>query len=145
MGRLVGAMAALLLIFATSMSFITLGVYNLQWQYSVLGIAILVFFVLLGGLLIPASRQAVRPDDKAAEMALLQLFGALCGLLFLTMALITWSLGNRTYADSNIYQVLGLVLFLAFFFVGIQGPIVAAARFLMAHNRARQSLHAAAG
>jgi peptidoglycan/LPS O-acetylase OafA/YrhL len=140
MGRLAGALTALLLVFATAMSFIALGVYNLQWQWSVLGIAIFVIFVILGGLLVPASRHAVTEEDKKVEMAMLQLFGALCVTLFLTMALVTWALGNRTYPDNNAYQTLGLLLFLAYLAIGIPGPIVTASRLLMATDRARKSL-----
>jgi hypothetical protein len=138
MGRLAGVLFALLLVFATAMSFIAYGVYVLVWEWSLLGVAILAIFAILGGLLVPASLTAQTEAAKKAEMAALQLFGALCALLFLVMATVTWALGNRTYADNNAYQVLGLLIFLALIGVGIPGAAITAGRLMMARDQARK-------
>jgi len=134
MGKLYGALAVLVLVFSASMSFITLGVHALEWWWSVIGVAILVVFVALGGLLVPPARKAVLPEDKKAANALMQLFGAFLTTEFLVMAVICWALGNRTLNDSNAYQALGLVLFLALLGAGAQGVVVTFARWLYFRN-----------
>jgi len=118
------------LVFAASMSFISLGVYNLQWGWAVLGVGILVAFVALGGLLVPPARAAIPDEDKDTANWLLQFFGATCATLFLVMAMVSWVVGNRTLSSNNWYQVLGLLIFLGLAGLGIMG--MAATGFMLA-------------
>src|SRR6185437_15262967 len=134
MGKLYGALAVLVLVFSASMSFITLGVHSLTWWWSVIGVGILVVFIALGGLLVPAARKAVPEAEKKAANALMQLFGAFLTTEFLIMALICWALGNRTLNDSNAYHTLGLLIFLALLGAGAQGVVVTFARWLYFRN-----------
>jgi len=136
MKRLFLGLCFLILVFATSMSFISLGVYELEWWWAAVGVAILVAFVALGGLIVPSARKGVAEEDKKTEGALLQAFGAFCALLFLTMALVTWILGAR-HVSSNWYQVLGLLIFLAFVGIGIQGALFTMGRLFYVWNNAK--------
>ncbi len=134
MGKLYGSLAVLVLVFSAAMSFITLGVYDLTWWWSVIGVAILVVFAALGGLLIPSARKGVAEEDKKTANGIMQLFGAFLMTEFLVMALICWILGNRTLHGNNAYQVLGLLIFLALLGVGAQGVVVTFARWLYFRN-----------
>lgn len=134
MGRLYTALAVLVLVFSTAMSFITLGVHSLTWWWSVIGVGILVVFLALGGLLVPPARKRVLPADKKAANAVMQLFGAFLTTEFLTMALICWCLGNRTLNGNNAYETLGLLIFLGLLGIGAQGVVVTFARWLYFRN-----------
>jgi hypothetical protein len=136
-GRLYSSLFVLLLVFSAAMSFVTLGVYVSQWWWSVIGVAILLAFVALGGLLVPPAQKAVAPADRATASAALQVFGAVCACEFFIMAIVTWVVGNRTLFDNNAYQALGLVLFLGLVGIGIQGVLFTVARFVNARNEAR--------
>jgi hypothetical protein len=136
-GRLYNSLFVLLLVFSTAMSFVTLGVYASQWWWSVVGVGILLVFAGLGGVLVPPARKALAPAQATTASAVLQAFGAVCGLEFFVMAIVCWCIGNRTLYANNAYQALGLVLFLGLVGVGIQGAIGATARFVHVRNRAR--------
>jgi len=133
MKRLFLGLCFLILVFATSMSFISLAVYELQWWWAVVGVAILVAFVVLGGMIVPPARKIVPEEDKETEGALLQAFGAFCALLFLIMALVTWILGAR-YVSNRWYEVLGLLIFLALIGIGIPGAILTMGRLFYVWN-----------
>lgn len=137
MGRLYNSLFILLLVFSAAMSFLTLGVYASQWWWSVAGVGILLVFAGLGGVLVPPARKALAPAQAKSASAALQAFGAVCGLEFFIMAIVTWAIGNRTLYANNAYQALGLVLFLGLVGVGIQGAIGASARFVHVRNRGR--------
>lgn len=122
MGRLTLSVLALLVIFATSMSFIVLGVYNDDWISSVIGVAILLVFFALGGLVIPKTKAALPQERQRSANALVQTLGAFCLLLFLIMALVAWGLGNRS-VSGNGYQVIGLLIFLGLIGLGVPGAI----------------------
>jgi len=144
MGRLAWRLAVLFLVFSTSMSFITLGVYSLTWYWSVVGVGILVVFAALGGLLVPSAQRMLPERQKKAASSLLQVFGALLATEFLTMALITWIKGNQTLAHNNWYQVLGLLIFLALLGAGAQGVVLTIARFSYAWSHRDADADAAA-
>lgn len=135
-GRLYNSLLVLLVVFSAAMSFVALGVYASQWWWSVVGVGILLFFVALGGLLVPPARKALGPGQKKTAGAALQAFGSLCGAEFFVMAIVSWSIGNRTLYDNNAYQALGLVLFLGLLGVGVQGALGAVSRFLYVRYRA---------
>jgi hypothetical protein len=120
----------MVLVFAASMSFISLGVYNLQWGWALIGVGFLVVFVALGGVLVPSGRAAIPEQDKDTANWLMQFFGATCATLFFVMALVSWVVGNRTLSSNNWYQVLGLLIFLGLAGLGITG--MAATGFMLA-------------
>lgn len=137
MGRLYNSLFVLLLVFSTAMSFVTLGVYASQWWWSVIGVGVLVVFAALGGLLVPPAQKALVPAQRKTASAALQAFGAVCGLEFFIMAIVSWTIGNRTLYANNAYQALGLLLFLGLLGIGIGGAIGATARFVYVRDRAR--------
>ena len=137
MGRLYNSLFVLLLVFSAAMSFVTLGVYVSQWWWSVIGVAILLVFFALGGLLVPSAQKAVAPADRATASAALQVLGAVCACEFFIMAIVTWVVGNKTLFDNNAYQALGLILFLGLIGIGIQGVLFTLARFVYVRNEAR--------
>jgi hypothetical protein len=136
-GRLYNSLFVLLLVFSAAMSFVTLGVYVSQWWWSVIGVAILLVFVALGGLLVPSAQKALAPADRATGSAALQVLGAVCACEFFIMAIVTWVVGNKTLFDNNAYQALGLLLFLGLIGIGIQGVLFTLARFVYVRNEAR--------
>jgi len=136
-GRLYNSLFVLLLVFSAAMSFVTLGVYVSQWWWSVIGMAILLVFFALGGLLVPSAQKAVAPADRATASAALQVLGAVCACEFFIMAIVTWVVGNKTLFDNNAYQALGLILFLGLIGIGIQGVLFTLARFVYVRNEAR--------
>jgi hypothetical protein len=127
--KLYGALIVLVLVFATSMSFISLGVYELQWWWSVVGVGILVVFAAAMGLVVKKARADIADSDQKMVKSLLQMVGSIYAGLFLTMAMVTWALGNRVLSDSTAYGILGLLIFLALLGVGIQGVLVTIAMF----------------
>ena len=133
MGRLYGALSVLLLVFATAMCFFALSAHNDDWVWEVVGAGIFLFFVALGGLLVPASRKRIERRWQPAVAALMQAFGALCLTLLLTAAQIAWIKGNQTASANNAYEVLGLIIFLALLGGGLQGIMVTSVRFARAH------------
>ena len=145
MGRLYGALFVLVLVFATSMSFLTFGAYSADWVWAAVGAGILLVFVALGGLLVPPSRRQIALRWQPSVSALLQCFGALCTTLFLTGALVSWIMGNRTLSSNNAYEVLGLLIFLGLLGVVSQGLPVMIVRFGRAHAQAVGEERAAGG
>lgn len=134
-GRLYNSLFALLLVFSAAMSFVTLGVYASEWWWSVVGVALLVVFAALGGLLVPPARKAIGPHRRRTAAAALQAFGSLLGAELFTMALICWTIGNRTLDQNNAYQALGLVIFLGLLGVGVQGALAMIGYFVYTRNR----------
>ena len=134
MGKLYGWLTALVLVFAVSMTFATWSVHALSWwQGVVAGIAFLVF--LAGAAVLPGPLRALSGARLKVAKVLLQAFGSVCGLLFFTMALVTWILGKRSVGSNNAYQVLGLLIFLGLLGVGAQGAVFMLGRFVFVRNR----------
>lgn len=134
MGRLYGSLMVLGLIFSVAISFLTASMHTLDWVWAVVGGGVGAIFLAAGGLLVPRARQAVPAGWEKVSGALLQFFGAFCAAEVLTMALIGWVVGNRTYHQSVGYEVLGLLIFLALLGIGIQGLIGTLLRFLVLRN-----------
>jgi hypothetical protein len=132
--KLYGALIVLVLVFATSMSFISLGVYELQWWWSVIGVGILVVFAAAMGLVVKRAKADIADSDQKMVKSLLQMVGSIYAGLFLTMAMVTWALGNRVLSDSTAYGILGLLIFLALLGVGIQGVLVTIAMFAKTYS-----------
>lgn len=137
MQKLYVSLLSLALLFSAGMSFVTLGVYQLQWWWAVVGVGLVVVLVALGGLLVPPTLKSLAGGQLATAKAAVQAFGAFCGAEFFTMAVITWALGNRTATlhTNNAYQTLGLLIFLGLIGVGIMGALAMLARFLYVRNR----------
>lgn len=134
MGKLYGWLAALVVVFAVSMALATWSVYAQSWPLGVAaGLAFLLF--LAGAGVIPGPLRTLSGARLKVAKALLQAFGALCGALFLTMALVTWILGKRSIGHNNAYDTLGLLIFLGLLGIGIQGAIFMIGRFLYVRNR----------
>ena len=131
---LYGALAAMFVLFAAAMSFATLSVYELQWWWALVAVGILTLMAGVGGVFVPATIKSLHGGELAAGKAALQAFGATCGALFFTMALITWTLGKRDLAPNNAYDTLGLLIFLGFVGVGLQGAMAMISYFLYVRN-----------
>jgi hypothetical protein len=131
-------------LFSAAMSFVTYGVYESQWWWSVCGIGLLVVFVAAGGFLVPSATRALSDGDAPSGNALLQAFGAFCVTELFTMGLVSWCIGNRSFAGNNAYQALGLVIFLGLLGVGAQGVVATLARFIYVRNRDSNGVHAPA-
>jgi len=137
MSRLYVSLFVLLMVFSTAMSLVADGVYASTWWPAIAGIVVLIGFLGLGGLLVPSARRGHTAGQKKTATSALQAFGALCGAEFFTMALVTWTIGNRTLYLNNAYQALGLVIFLGLLGVGVQGGIGAVGWFLYVRNSIR--------
>ena len=124
----------LLVLFSAALAFGATGVYA-EWWYGLIGAGIFVVFLGLAPLLINSAMARLPEVDRKGGAALLQAFGALCGLEVLVMGLVTWCYGNRSLSDNNAYQALGLIIFLALLGIGIMGAIGALARFAYVHNQ----------
>jgi hypothetical protein len=136
LGRLSIRLFVLFLVFSAFVSLVPYGLYSGSWGWSIVGAGILLAFIVLGGLLVPPVQKTMSSDEKKIASALLQSFGAFCGLEFLIMALLLWIYGNRSYADSNGYLTVGLLIFLALLGVGIMGALGAFVRFFYVYNLA---------
>jgi hypothetical protein len=132
-GKLYGLVTGMVLVFAAAMSFATLAVYIDDWWPGLVAGGLLMGFAVAGGLIPPMLRSLEEREVRAAK-ALLQLFGSLCGLLLFTMALISWILGKRYIHASSGYTTLGLLIFLGFAGVGLQGALAMAGYFTYVRN-----------
>ena len=137
MGRLWAAVGLLVLVFSAAMALVCYGVWGGPWWISLIGVAVLLLFVALGGLLVPRARAALAPDAAKEAGAVLQMMGALVTTELLTAALMVWISGNRTLSRNNAYQVLGLLIFLGLVAVGAQGLVVTFIRWFNIYNITR--------
>lgn len=136
LGKLYWGLIGLVIVFAASMSFATLAVYDLQWWPGAVAGGIFVVFVALGGLVVPGSLRSLSGGRLRTAKAAVQWFGSMFGLEFFIMAIITWALAKRTVGSSNGYTVLGLLIFLGLVGVGIQGVLAMSAWFVHVRNQA---------
>ncbi len=132
--RLAFRLLFLLLLFSAALAFAATGVFG-EWWYGLIGAGIFVVFLGLAPLLINSATARLSEVDRKSGAALVQAFGALCGLELLVMGLVTWAYGNRSLSGNNAYQALGLIIFLALLGIGIMGAIGALARFAYVHNQ----------
>lgn len=135
MKLLYGGLTLMVLLFAAAMSFATLSVYNLQWWWALVAGGLLMLMAAIGGIIVPTTMKTLEGGELKTAKVLLQLFGAVCGLLFFTMALITWALGKRYFTSNNTYEVLGLLIFLGFAGVGLQGAVAMSGYFTYVRNK----------
>lgn len=138
LGRLYVSLFVLTLIFATSMSFATLGVYvDEYWPAGVAG-GVLIVFLAIARATIPGPLRALSGGQRKVARTAVAMFGSWWGLELFTMALLTWILGKRlldiTVGSSSAYLTLGLVIFLGFVGIGIGGALAMTAYFLYVRN-----------
>jgi hypothetical protein len=133
---LYGGLTAMVLLFAAAMSFCVLSVYDNAWYWGFTGAGILMAFGAFGGLFVPTVLKSLSGGELRSAKAFLQLFGSIIGLLFFTMATICWILGKRYIGPSNAYTALGVLIFLGFAGVGLQGVMAMAGYFAYVHNDA---------
>lgn len=135
MAKLYVSLIGLALVFACSMSFATLAVYDDAWWPGIVaGVLFLLVVVAAGGVITRALGTLAGGYKKTARAAAI-LFGSLCGLQFFVMALITWILGKRVVGPNNAYEVLGLLIFLGLLGVGIQGFLAMVGWFTYVRNQ----------
>ena len=137
MKRLYAAVTALITIWTVSMLFFAVAAYRDDWTWSIIGVAALLMFAGLGGLLIPDAQRAATGEDRRGTFWLMQFFGSFVTTVLLVAALIAWIMGNRTHHDSNAYQTLGLLIFLALLGAGQGVP----ATFVLFLSRRSQHHH----
>ncbi len=134
MARLYRAITLLVLVFSLAMALVCYGVYASPWWISLVGVAVLLGFVGLGGLLVPPARRHQTGDDAKEGGAALQMMGAFVTTELLVAALLVWISGNPTLSHNDAYQVLGLLIFLALLGLGAQGVLVTFAKWLYVRN-----------
>jgi hypothetical protein len=134
--KLYVSLFGMVLLFAAAMSFATLAVYEDQWWWGVVAAVILLALAAAGGAVVPSSLRSLSGGRLRTAKTALQLLGSVCGLLFFTMALITWSLGKRSVGAGSGYTTLGLLIFLGFAGVGLQGALAMVGYFLYVRNEA---------
>ena len=138
MGRLYGALVGLTFLFATSMSFAALAVYDLTWWPGAVAGGVLVVFLAVSGAVIPGPLRALSGARRKTALAAVVMFSALWGALFFVMALITWILGKQALPVStgsgNGYLTLGLLIFLGLVGLGIGGVVATTAYFVAVRN-----------
>jgi hypothetical protein len=133
---LYGGLSIMVLLFAAAMCFATLSVYDNVWYWGFVAAGILMAFGALGGLFVPPVLKSLSGGELRSAKAFLQLFGSVIGLLFFTMAIICWILGKRYIGASSAYTALGVLIFLGFAGIGLQGAMAMAGYFTYVHNDA---------
>jgi hypothetical protein len=133
---LYGGLIAMMLVFAAAMSFATNAVYQDQWSWGFFSAGTLMLFGAFGGIFVPGCLRSLSGGELRTAKAFLQLFGAILGLLFFIMALISWILGKRYIGASSAYTTLGLLIFLGFAGIGLQGALAMAGYFTHVRNSA---------
>lgn len=136
MRQLYVGLVGLTLVFACSMSFATLAVYDDTWWPGAVAGGILVVFLGVAGLVIPGPLRSFTGGYRRTARAAVIMCSSWWGLCFFTMALITWILGKRVIGPNNAYLTLGLLLFLGLAGAGIQGALATTGWFVHVRNQA---------
>jgi hypothetical protein len=126
----------LTLLVACAMSFAVLGVYTDTWWPAVVAGGLLVLSVTLGGALISRTVRSLSGGYRRTARAAVIMASSWWGLAFFIMALINWILGKRVIGPNNAYLTLGLLIFLGFVGMGIQGALAMSAWFVHVRNQA---------
>lgn len=123
------------LLFACAMSFATLAVYEDTWWPGAVAVGVLLVFAAIGGATIPGPLRSLAGGYRSTARAAVVMFSSWWGLAFFIMALVTWILGKRAVGDNNAYLTLGLLIFLGFVGMGIQGALAMTGWFFHVRNR----------
>jgi len=126
----------LTIVFACSMSFATLGVYTDAWWPAIVAGGVLLVFLAVAGAVIPRSLRPLSGGYRTTARAAVVMFSSWWGLEFFIMALITWIHGKQSIGPNNGYLTLGLLIFLGFVGMGIQGALATTAWFVYVRNHA---------
>ncbi len=124
----------LTLVFACAMCFATLAVYTDTWWPGVVAGGVLLVFLAISGAVIPRRLRGLSGGYRRTARAAVVAASSWWGLEFFVMALITWILGKHSVGPNNAYLTLGLLIFLGFVGMGIQGVLAMTARFVHVRN-----------
>ena len=124
----------LTLVFACAMCFATLAVYTDTWWPGVVAGGVLLAFLAISGAVIPKLLRALSGGYRRTARTAVVAASSWWGLWFFLMALITWILGKRSVGPNNAYLTLGLLIFLGFVGMGIQGVLAMTAWFVHVRN-----------
>lgn len=136
MRKLYVTLLGLTLVFAASMSFATLAVYDDTWWPGVVAAGVLLIFLGVAGVVIPGPLRSLSGGYRRTARAAVMMFSSWWGLCFFIMATITWALGKRAVGPNNAYLTLGLLIFLGLAGAGIQGVLAMTAWFVHIRNQA---------
>jgi hypothetical protein len=125
----------LTLVFACAMCFATLAVYTDTWWPGVVAVGVLLVFAAIGGAVIPGPLRSLSGGYLRTARTAVVAASSWWGLEFFIMALICWILGRRSVGDNSAYLTLGLLIFLGFAGMGIQGVLAMTAWFVQVRNR----------
>ncbi|MDA8312665.1 MAG: hypothetical protein M0Z46_19070 [Actinomycetota bacterium] len=125
----------LTLLFACAMSFAVLGVYTDTWWPAVVAGGLLVVSLAIGGAVFPRCFRSLSGGYRRTARAAVIMSSSWWGLAFFMMALINWILGKRVVGPNNAYLTLGLLIFLGFVGMGIQGVLAMTAWFVHVRNQ----------
>ena len=124
----------LTLVFACAMCFATLAVYEDAWWPGVVAGGILLVFLAIGGAVIPGPLRALSGGHRRTARTAVVAASSWWGLEFFIMALVSWALGRRSVGPNNAYLTLGLLIFLGFVGMGVQGVLAMSAWFVHVRN-----------
>jgi hypothetical protein len=124
----------LTLVFACAMCFATLAVYSDTWWPGVVAGGILLVFLVIAGAVIPGPLRSLSGGYRRTARTAVVAASSWWGLEFFIMAIITWILGKRSVGPNNAYLTLGLLIFLGFVGMGIQGVLAMTAWFVHVRN-----------
>ena len=124
----------LTLVFACAMCFATLAVYTDTWWPGVVAGGVLLAFLAISGAVIPKLLRPLSGGYRRTARTAVVAASSWWGLWFFLMALITWILGKRSVGPNNAYLTLGLLIFLGFVGMGIQGVLAMTAWFVHVRN-----------
>ncbi|MDA8311768.1 MAG: hypothetical protein M0Z46_14380 [Actinomycetota bacterium] len=134
MRKLYLTLIGMTLVFACAMSFATLAVYVDAWWPGVVAAGVVAVFLAIGGAVIPGSLRSLSGGYARTARAAVIAASSWWGLELFVMALITWILGKRSVGPNNAYLTLGLLIFLGFVGLGIQGFLATTAWFVHVRN-----------
>jgi hypothetical protein len=124
----------LTLVLACAMCFATLAVHTDIWWPGVVAGGVLLVFLAISGALIPRRLRSLSGGYGRTARAAVVAASSWWGLEFFIMAVITWAIGKRSVGPSNAYLTLGLLIFLGFVGMGIQGVLATTAWFVHVRN-----------
>lgn len=129
------ALIGLTLVFACAMCFATLAVYTDTWWPGVVAAGILLVFLAISGAVIPGPLRSLSGGYRRTAKTAVIAASSWWGLEFFIMAVITWIIGKRSVGANNAYLTLGLLIFLGFAGLGIQGVLAMTAWFVQVRNQ----------
>lgn len=124
----------LTLVFACAMCFATLAVHTDTWWPGVVAGGVLAVFLAVSGAVIPRQLRSLSGGFRRTARTAVVAASSWWGLELFIMAVITWAIGKRSVGPNNAYLTLGLLIFLGFVGMGIQGVLAMTAWFVHVRN-----------